>query len=97
MMTEVYIIRKGLDKFFMLDPESDNWTWETDIDDATIFLTPEKAEEIRIQRRTGNDSYVYQMPYSIPTPQQRKKRSSKKPKRKIKGRLIKKVKPTKRK
>jgi hypothetical protein len=97
MMTEVYIIRKGLDKFFMLNPEGDNWTWESDMDDATIFLTPEKAEEVRLQRKTGNDSYVYQMPYSVPSPQQRKKKPYKKPKRKIKSRVIKKGKPVKRK
>ena len=98
MMTEVYIIRKGLDKFFMLNPEADNWTWETDIDDATIFLTPEKAEETKLQRKTGNDSYIYQMPYSIPTPQQRKRKIKGKPvKRKIKGKPVKKGKPSKRK
>ena len=96
MITDVYIIRKGLGEFFVLDPESDNWSWTPDIEEATIFLTPNKAEETIIKRKTGSDTYVYQMPYSVLTPQQRKKKPYKRPKRKIKGKPIKKGKPSKR-
>lgn len=93
MITNVYIIRKGLDSFFVLDPESDNWSWSPDIDEATIFTTPDKAESIRLTRKTGADTYVYEMPYSIPTTQRRKKKSQKKLKRKP---ITKKLKPKKR-
>ena len=98
MITDVYIIRKGLGEFFVLDPESDNWSWTPDIEEATIFLTPNKAEETIVKRKTGNDTYVYQIPYSVPTPQQRKRKIKGKPvKRKIKGKPVKKGKPSKRK
>lgn len=89
MITNVYIIRKGLDSFFVIDPESDNWSWSPDIEEATIFITPDKAESTRISRKTGNDTYVYEMPYSVPTTQQRRKKITKK---RIKRR-IKKSKP----
>jgi len=93
MITDVYIIRKDMDKFFVLDSESDNWEWSKNLDEATIFSTPDKAQQVKLQRKTGDDTYIYQMPYSITQPQQRKKRKSKK----LTGRIIKKGKPMKRK
>jgi hypothetical protein len=97
MMVDVYIIRKGLDEFFVYNPDEDNWSWGYDIDDATIFSTPEKAEAIRVQKKTGTESYVFKTPYFVPDVQQRKKRISKKPKRKIKSKPVKKGKSKKRK
>lgn len=87
MLTNVYIIRKDLDKFFVLDPETDNWEWSKNLDDATIYLTPTKAEETMMEKKTGATSYVYEIPYSIAQPQQRKKRKTVK---KPKGRIVKK-------
>lgn len=87
MLTNVYIIRKDLDKFFVLDPETDNWEWSKNLEDATIYATPAKAEESMMEKKTGATSYVYEIPYSIAQPQQRRKKSSKKPK----GRAIKKT------
>lgn len=91
MLTNVYIIRKDLDKFFVFDPENDNWEWSKNLDDATIYQTPTQAEETIRTQKTGIESYVYEIPYSITQPQPRRKRLSKKPKRKLpKGKVIKK-------
>jgi hypothetical protein len=97
MMVDVYIIRKGLDEFFVYNPDEDNWSWGSNIDDATIFSTPEKAEAIRVQKKTGTESYVFKIPYFVPNVQQRKKKTYKRPKRKIKSKTIKKGKSKKRK
>jgi hypothetical protein len=97
MIADVYIIRKDLNKFFVLDPETDNWEWSPDLEEATIYSTPDAAELTLTQRKLGNDAYIYQLPYAIVQPQQRKKKTSKKPKRKVKGKPIKKGKPTRRK
>jgi hypothetical protein len=97
MIADVYIIRKDMNKFFVLDPETDNWEWSSDLEEATIFSTPGAAELIIPQRKLGTDAYVYQLPYAIVQPQQRKKKMSKKPKRTIKGKVIRKGKPSKRK
>jgi hypothetical protein len=97
MMVDVYIIRKGMDEFFVYNQDEDNWIWGNNIDDATIFSTPEKAETIRVQKKTGTDSYVFKTPYFVPNVQQRKKKLSKKPKRKVKSKIIKKGKSKKRK
>jgi len=86
MLTNVYIIRKDLDKFFVLDPETDNWEWSKNLDDATIYATPSKAEETMMEKKTGVTSYIYEIPYSISQPQQRKRKINKKPK----GRTIRK-------
>lgn len=92
MITQVYIIRKDLNKFFSLDPETDNWEWSPNLEEATIYTTPDKAELIRSQRKLGDDTYIYQMPYSMPEPQLRKRKQTKKPK----GRTIRKGKSKKR-
>lgn len=97
MMTEVYIIRKGMNDFFLYNPDDDNWEWTKDIEEATIYATPEKAEAAKLLKKTGEDTYVFKIPYSVPNLQQRKKKISKKPKRKVKGKSIRKGKPTKRK
>jgi hypothetical protein len=92
MLTNVYIIRKDLDKFFIIDPETDNWEWSKNLEDATIYATAAKAEESMMEKKTGATSYVYEIPYSIAQPQQRKRKVTKKPK----GRIIKKGKSKKR-
>jgi hypothetical protein len=97
MIADVYIIRKDMNKFFVLDPETDNWEWSSDLEEATIFSTPGTAELVIPQRKLGADAYVYQLPYAIVQPQQRKKKTSKKTKRTVKGKTVKKGNPAKRK
>jgi hypothetical protein len=97
MIADVYIIRKDMNKFFVLDPDTDNWEWSTDLEEATIYSTPNAAELAIIQRKLGTDAYVYQLPYAIVQPQQRKKKTSKKIKRVVKGKAVKKGKSSKRK
>lgn len=80
MITYVYIIRSkdNMNKFFEIDPLTGNWDWTKDLEDATIFQTAIKAESMRLEKLKDEDSYVYEIPYSIVQPQARKKKSSKK-------------------
>jgi hypothetical protein len=84
MIVDVFIIRKDMNKFLLIDPETGNWDWTKNLEEATIYQTQEKAEEVKLQRNLGDTAWVYQIPYSIVNPPQRKKKSLKiKSKRKI--------------
>jgi hypothetical protein len=76
MIIDVFIIRKGMRDFLLVDPETNNWDWTQNLDDATIYQTQEKAELDKLQKKLGTDAWVYQIPYSVT--QQRKKKSTKK-------------------
>lgn len=81
MITNVYIIRptNDMNKFFELDPETGNWKWTTNLEDATMFQSAEKATEIKTQKLpVGVNAYIYEIPYSVAQPQARKKKSNKK-------------------
>jgi hypothetical protein len=87
MITSVYIIRSkdSMNKFFELDPDTGNWDWTKNLESATIFQTPDKAAIMQTQKLANEDTYIYEIPYSIVQPQSRKKKSSKtKPKSKRK-------------
>lgn len=83
MISNVYIIRAkdSMFKFFAIDPETGNWNWVNNLEDATVFQNSNVAESTRMQK-TPTDTYVYEIPFSIAKPQERKKKSSK-PKSKI--------------
>lgn len=76
MIVDVFIIRKGMRDFLVVDPETDNWEWTQNLDDATVYKTQEKAEMDKLQKKLGSDAWVYQIPYSVT--QSRKKKSTKK-------------------
>jgi len=79
MITNVYVIRKNMDKFFVIDPDTGNWEWSMNLDDATIYDTSDEANSVKLQKRTGEDSWIFEMPYYKPTiTQSRKKRKIKK-------------------
>lgn len=78
-----------------MDPDTGNWDWTTNLEDATIFQKSDQAETTKIQKSLDADSWIYEIPYSIVQPQARKKKSISK-KRSIK-RIIKKRKTFKRK
>lgn len=94
MIEDVYIIRstEDMNKFFKLDPDTGNWDWTRNLEEASIYKTPDKAEEIRTIKITNEQSYVYQIPYFIAQPQQRKKKINKKTSIKRKSKPIKKYK-----
>lgn len=94
MLTNVFIIRKDMNKFFSMDPDTGNWNWTTNLEDATIFQKADQADAVKLQKNLDLDSWVYEIPYSITQPQARKKKASK---RKPVKRTIKKRKPSKRK
>jgi len=75
MIVDVFIIRKGMRDFLLVDPETDNWDWTQNLDDATIYKTQEKAEMDKLQKKL-DDAWIYRIPYSVT--QQRKKKSTKK-------------------
>lgn len=77
MIVDVFIIRNGMNKFFTVDPETGNWDWTKNLEDATIYQTPDKAEEVKLQKNLGDAAWVYQIPYSIVNPPQRKKKPAK--------------------
>lgn len=94
MLTNVFIIRKNMNKFFVMDPDTGNWDWTMNLEDATIFPTTEKAETAKIQKNIDSDAWIYEIPYSVTTQSRKKKSTSKK--RSVK-RIIKKKKSVKRK
>ena len=85
MISYVYIIRSkdNMFKFFALNPDTGNWEWVSNLEDATIFQTANAAELIRTQKLSKEDTYVYEIPFSIAKPQERKRKYTK-PKTKIK-------------
>jgi hypothetical protein len=93
MLTNVFIIRKDMNKFFAMDPDTGNWNWTTTLEDATIFQKADQAETIKAQKNLDMDTYIYEIPYSITQPQARKKKATK---RKPVKRIIKKSKSKKR-
>jgi len=92
MIEDVYIIRsiEDMNKFFKLDPDTGNWDWTRNLEEASIYKTPDKAEQIRATKITNEPSYIYQIPYFIAQPQQRKKKINKKSSTKRKSHIIKK-------
>lgn len=92
MIEDVYIIRstENMNKFFKLDPDTGNWDWTRNLEEASIYKTPDKAEQIRTSKITNEESYIYQIPYFIAQPQQRKKKITKKQSTKRKSHAIKK-------
>lgn len=90
MISYVYIIRpkNNMNKFFILDPDTGNWDWTTNLEDATMFQTANSAESVITQKLAGEDAYVYEIPYSVAQPQSRKKKKIK-PKTKIHKKKIK--------
>jgi len=66
-------------EFLEIDPETGNWGWTKNLDDASIYQTQEEAEAIKLQRNLGEDAWVYQMPKSVDVvaAQQRKKKIKK--------------------
>jgi hypothetical protein len=81
MIVDVFIIRNGMRDFLVIDPDTGNWDWSKNLEDATIYKTADEANVVKLQKKLGDDAWVYQMPYSIT--QSRRKRKTVKPKRKI--------------
>jgi len=79
MIINVFIVRHGMGEFLEIDPETGNWGWTKNLDDASIYQTQEEAEAIKLQRNLGEDAWVYQMPKSVDVvaAQQRKKKIKK--------------------
>jgi hypothetical protein len=79
MIEDVYIIRssENMNKFFKLDPDTGNWEWTPNLEEASIYKTPDKAEQIKTAKITVEQAYIYQIPYFIAQPQQRHKNNKK--------------------
>jgi hypothetical protein len=87
MITYVYIIRtrNNMNNFFEIDPDTGNWDWIKNLENATMFQTADKATAVQLQKIPPEDNaYIYEIPYSVAQPQSRKKKSIKITKRKNK-------------
>jgi hypothetical protein len=91
MIKDVYIIRQGMYKFFEIDKDTGNWDWTKNLEDATVYATPNEAELIKEQKSLDPDTWIYQMPYSIINPQRKKKPSKPKTRKHVK-KIVKKCK-----
>jgi hypothetical protein len=74
MIIDVYIIRKGNDKFLSIADDG-NWAWVKNQDDASIYKTEQEALNIIAQKQFVGDVYTYQIPYSTLKTRATKKRN----------------------